>query len=293
MVGMFGMEEVRLLLATPSARSFPLRICGALLVGPSNIACTCPRDHVYRRGRAALVRHMHHLQAGFHEEEFHCQMLAAAHADRCVRKLPRVRLDVGEELLEVHRRNRRVHGQVERRIEQHADGSEVLHRIVRQRLLGGGREHHAGLRAIGERMPVRRRFRGRIERNDLARARPVLDDERLPQALAQVFAHDAREGIAQTARRVRNDEADRLGGIALRECAGRCNGEKEGEHPGERHHGILDDYCGLRLLTRSRAAKTRNSFSRLRVAAASSGVQVLKPLPTAMPVSPAATLASR
>ncbi len=104
---------------------------------------------------------------------------------------------------------------------------EIAHRVVRQRL----EQRHADrvpLVEPQERITVglglHRRFRG----DDLAGARPVVDDELLAELLRELLPDHARGDVGDPARCVGEQDLDRLRGIILRERDG-------AEQRGERH----------------------------------------------------------
>jgi hypothetical protein len=85
-----------------------------------------------------------------------------------------------------------------------------------------------------ERVAVRLGARRLLHRDVAAAARAVVDDDRLAEALLHLGGHGARDDRAGAAGRERHQEADRLGGPALRE-RGLAEREDEGKAGGSKH----------------------------------------------------------
>jgi len=78
---------------------------------------------------------------------------------------------------------------------EHGHGREILDRIVGQ---AGAETHRDRVRARGGKadgVAVRRRLGDRIGADIAAGARAVLDDNLLPEALAELLPHDARDDV--------------------------------------------------------------------------------------------------
>jgi len=82
-----------------------------------------------------------------------------------------------------------------------------------------------------QRVAVRLRLGDDVGADIAARARTILDDDRLAERLRELLAHRAGEHVDQPARRERRDHADRPVGVGLRECA---RTGADGEHDAER-----------------------------------------------------------
>jgi hypothetical protein len=75
--------------------------------------------------------------------------------------------------------------------------------------------HVAALHA-GDGVAVRRRFGNVVQAEHPARARPVLHDDLLAEALGHLRRDEARHDVGGVPRRERDDDADRLARIGLR-----------------------------------------------------------------------------
>jgi hypothetical protein len=67
------------------------------------------------------------------------------------------------------------------------------------------------------------RFRGELRADVAAGARAVVDDDLLPQHLRHPLSEDARDRVRIAAGGARDDHADRLRGIRLRDRGRRCD----------------------------------------------------------------------
>jgi hypothetical protein len=73
---------------------------------------------------------------------------------------------------------------------------------------------------------VWRRLGDHLGAHDPARCRAILDDDALAKAFFEVGLNDPGSGIVQTAGRERDDDADDMRGVALRQ-----RGAGSGENP--------------------------------------------------------------
>ena len=201
-------------------------------------------QHVLDRRAGALVRHMDHVGACGLLEQGGADMRQRAVALRREIHLARVGLQVGDELLQVGGRNRRVH-------RDHVGGRcEQGHRrqvFLRPRHLG---EHRRVADVIGrvrdqQRVAVLGRQRHVLVGDVAAGAGLVLDDHRLAERLGQRVADDARRGVDHAARRVRHDQRDGLAREGLRTGSGASQGQgrEQGEAAGQ-HAGVSCGWVG-------------------------------------------------
>jgi hypothetical protein len=121
----------------------------------------------------------------------------------------------GEELLDIRGRHVRVHHQCLHRRQDHGDRREVLHRIegrVRIRERGDGQRRIDGEQ---QRVAVGRRLGHRRVADDAARARTILDDERLLQVFAEALAEQPRDHVGRSTGGIGHDHAHRLYRVGL------------------------------------------------------------------------------
>jgi hypothetical protein len=136
--------------------------------------------------------------------------------------MPRLRFRQRDELLDVLRRQRRVHHQhadlnAERR---HRD--EILQRVV-WHFLVEMRIRDVGRRMDHDRISVGRTL-GDVLRADQARcAAAVVDDELLAHRLGQFLRDDAPDDVVRSARRPRDHDAHGFDGVLLSRCQAACD----------------------------------------------------------------------
>jgi hypothetical protein len=169
------------------------------------------------RGTAALERNVHQIDARHQLEHLAGKMHRRAVAARSVGELSRILLrkiyQLGSRLLW-----KSIFGnQEKRRGADHRDRREILRRVVGRpvREVHGDRERARGGEHDG--VAVGRRLQRGVDADGAAGARPVVDDHRLPEALAKARREDARDGVGAAARRKGDDETHGLGGIRLRQ----------------------------------------------------------------------------
>lgn len=66
-----------------------------------------------------------------------------------------------------------------------------------------------------QRVPIRRRLRGKLGTDHAAGTRTIVDHDGLPEPLAERFTDEARNGVVTSAGCKRYDQADRSGRIVL------------------------------------------------------------------------------
>ena len=112
---------------------------------------------------------------------------------------------------------------------------EVLHGVVGQARHDRRRDGQVARLRDHERVAVRLRLGGRVQAEGSAGAGLVLHDDLPAQRRRQLVAHDPAEDVGAAARRERDDEADRLVGVAG--LGQRGAGESGGEDDGGRGRG--------------------------------------------------------
>ena len=187
--------------------------------------------------RRAAIGHMRHLQTGFACEQLGDEMVGRADAGRAV--VHRAGLAPGQRHELLHGLGGRfgIDDQDVGIGRRHGDRSEVLHRIVGQRLVDGRINRDRARLAEQQRIAIGLRLGDEIGADDRARAALVLDHDRLAGILRDLLGHDARHRIRPAARRVGDDELDRFGGIVL--CKRRwCDGSQSQRTHGAPHHRL-------------------------------------------------------
>src|SRR5262245_8655802 len=106
--------------------------------------------------------------------------------------------------------------------------SEALERIVRHFCLND-RLHDQVLVCHQDRGPISRRVRRLSCGNGAASTGRVLDEETAAKPLAELLRQNSRDNVVWSARRIRYDQLDWLGGISLRNGGAISRGdEKQG-----------------------------------------------------------------
>jgi len=122
---------------------------------------------------------------------------------------------------------------------QAGDRLHVLQEVEGQLRIEGGVDR-VGRVDQEDGVAVGRRFHRHLGADVVAAARPVLHHHLLPEPLGQPGAHQAGQQVGRAARRVGNDELDRLGGIVgLGRCRQReqaAEQDQAGEDPRDRSH---------------------------------------------------------
>jgi hypothetical protein len=133
--------------------------------------------------------------AGALLEEFTGEMSRAAHTGRRIRQLAALLLGQRHEIRERLRRHTRMHHEHVGEHDAHCDRRDVALRIVSQVLHDMRRDGHRADRCEVDRVSVGRR-RGDVLGCDVsAGACLVVDDDRLPEVLAELLRDDPGRGI--------------------------------------------------------------------------------------------------
>ena len=194
------------------------------------------RDQVGDCEARALVGDVGHLDPGDLFQLLRDQVPLRAVARGTISELAGFLSRIGDELLQVLRRQRRVHDQHARRAAEERDVGEIAQRIEREALRERGRDAMRGDTRDDQCVPVGRGLRDELRADDAARPSAVLDDEILLQGLAQPLRYQATQSVGGSARRERNDDAHRLGGPSLRE--GLRTRYQQGDEPRESRAGV-------------------------------------------------------
>src|SRR5213592_1012713 len=193
---------------------------------------SAPCDRVLDRLGRALVGDVQHFYAGNLRNVFRRHVRGGPYARGCEWNLAGLRASGVDQ-----RFQRRVGAAFRRdhhigRVADERDVDDVLQRIVRQGLVDGGVRRVRG-RLHQQRVAVGVRVQHRLRADDAARAGAVLHQHRLLERVAQVLRDDAPGDVGARAGSERDDDADRLGWVVLREGgAGRaedCGGGKSGD----------------------------------------------------------------
>ena len=173
-------------------------------------------EQIGQRGRRAAIGHVNHADPGHHHEQRGGHLGDRAGPVRSYADLARIGLGIGDELAQRLGRKRRIDhhdmGQPHDARDRGdvADEIEVELVVERRRVGGGWRvEKQEGV-AVGRR--AHDRFGGQVA----ARARPVLDEERLPEPFRQRLREQAPRDVDPAAGRESDDDADRPCRIGLR-----------------------------------------------------------------------------
>ena len=160
-------------------------------------------------------------------------MLAAAVARGCVVDLARVRLHVGNELLEVVDGQRRIHhehaglARDQRHRDEIVDGIEGKLRIQ-------ACADRVGLRCEQQRIAVGGRLGDDVRTDRRTGAGLVVHDDALTESLRQLLGDHAHRPVDGASRRKRNDDADGSIRIALRGCGRRTERAADRENEEDR-----------------------------------------------------------
>ncbi|MNC84594.1 hypothetical protein D3C83_01520 [compost metagenome] len=161
----------------------------------------------------ALVRDVEDFQAaGALKEHYGGEMGEGARSRGPVRQLARVCPGVGDQLLQVPRRHRRMDHERRRRDGDDVDRDEIPGRIVRRAAHYHGVQYLRAGVADQQRVAVGLGARDFARADDAARAGPVLDHDRAELRRHALHPH-AADGVHHAAGRERNDHPYRPGGI--------------------------------------------------------------------------------
>ena len=202
-------------------------------------------DHAVAHLAGRLVRHVHEIGAAHRFEQLRRHVIGRAGAGRSVVELPRLRLGIGDEFLEILRRHRRMDHHHQVGIVDPRHRHEVAHQL--ERLVGDERlVRGVGVRHREQRVTVGRGLGDRVAADDRARARPVLDHERLLERLRQVLGQNAGIDVGGAAGAERHHDLDRARRIVLRRRYGgprQRQGKREsryGGRNGAQRHGHFE-----------------------------------------------------
>ena len=177
------------------------------------------------RHRLAAIGHVHQIDAGHLLEQLAGDMQRRRIAARRHVDLAGIGFRIGDELGHGLRRKRRMnlHHQRNAADQRHRHGvaHEAEAEIVEQRRIDAVRRH-----AEQQRVTVRRRAHDRFGCDVSARARPVVDHDRLADPVRQPLADHAGDDVRRAAGADLHDEAHRLCRIGLRECRTRQSGKR-------------------------------------------------------------------
>ena len=165
-------------------------------------------NEVLQRGRLALVRHVHGVDAGCHVEQLADEVTTRAWTIGAIGELAGPCLGERHVLLERRGRQALANAERDRRESQHSDRLQVFEPIARLR-----HQHRvAEKRAVADQhgVSVRRRLRHRGCGDGAARTGPGFDDAGLAPGVGQLLANDPHHGVVVPARRRRNHELDDL-----------------------------------------------------------------------------------
>jgi hypothetical protein len=193
-------------------------MCASVELNPLIIMGMCPAQHVEHCRAAALVRNMHHLDAGELIEHLTAQMPDLAYAGGGVEDLFGIGARIRDELLERPGRDRRMHDKhVGRRCGQ-GDRRVVPNRIVRQPGVEAGSDGETGDIGQDYGVAVGRGFRGELHADVAIRAGTVIDHDLLAERLAQVLPETCAPAC-RCCRRGANGTMKRIGFDGY-DCAG-------------------------------------------------------------------------
>jgi hypothetical protein len=174
-----------------------------------------PAEHGRARWTIAVVRHVHDIHARRVIQHFHREMRRRAGARRSIVELARLRFRERDEFLQVRGLHAGIeHEQVRRRSDER-DRREILDRIVPELRVCGRRDHVRAGSAHREGVPVGRRARRDFGADGAARAAAIVDDHLLAERFGHALADEPRDDVGRSARRKRDDEADRFRRIRL------------------------------------------------------------------------------
>ena len=139
-----------------------------------------------------------------------------------------VLLDVGEELLEVVSGKIGARDQRHRHVVDETDVLEIAKRVVAQLPVERRRRRHADM-VDEDGVAVGLGILHLLRREDAARARLVLHDDRVAKRLRHRLRHHARHRVGRAARRIRHEHGDVLGRVLLRAGAAGGKGERDGD----------------------------------------------------------------
>jgi hypothetical protein len=161
-------------------------------------------------GRASVVGHVQHRNAGLHLQQFGSQVQGAAGPGRAVVEFARVRLGVGHEVAQCLARRGRPHHQDHRRERDASHRGELLVRVVGQLGIQQGIEHCRGACRQEDRVAIGRGRGHHLGPERRIAARLVVDDDRLAEIAAHAFGQGAPQHVGNASHRVGHDKPQRL-----------------------------------------------------------------------------------
>ena len=171
---------------------------------------------ILHRGSGSTIGHVGDIGAHEGIDDDAAEMGGGAGARRAKLHLRVVRLGVGDELLEIRRRQVLAHDQDQRHVRQQTDRREISRRVVERLLVHGLALGMGADSANHEGVAVRRRISDPPGAGHAARAADVLDHDLLPQDLAHARGDDAGKHIGRATGREWNDHRDGAGRVSLR-----------------------------------------------------------------------------
>ena len=157
---------------------------------------------------------MNHVDTRHRPEELAGKVIGAADAGRSVRKRLRTVLRIRKQLAHGVRGHAVAHREIVPRIDDQADGGEILDCVITQIFVEAGIDDVGG-RRDEQRMTVGRRAGEKFTRHVAARARTIVDDERLAEHVGELLRDHAAHGVGAPARGEPDDHAHRAGWITL------------------------------------------------------------------------------
>ena len=174
-----------------------------------------PAEQVRNRRPAAAISDVQHVDSGDFVQHFADEMMRGSVARCAEGDLARIALGVIDQFPDRLDGQCRMHGNRENVLCDRAQRREVLHPVVRHLLLQRDRQYMGRRVADTDGVTVRCGAGEKLRADRAARARLVLDDERLAHALAHLLSDRARHDVYRSAGRKRRDHAYRLAGVAL------------------------------------------------------------------------------
>ncbi len=180
---------------------------------------------------------MLHVDAGQHLEQFARHVDRRSVAGRRHVELAGIGLGVGDQFGNRLDRQRRMHHHDVGKANDARDRLHLLHEIEIELVVERGVDR-VRRRDQQQRVAVRRGAQHGLGRDIGAAARPVLDDEGLPELFRQPLPHQARREVRRAAGRITDHEANRPRWIGLRARVSRCEPEAQ---PHRRRVAEIDD----------------------------------------------------
>ena len=188
-------------------------------------------------GRAAAIRHVDHLQpARFGGQEFRAELVGRTEAGRGIAHLAGVGLGVGDEFRNGLERRVHAHDQRHRHADQIADRHQLLVEVegdLRARHDRTDRELAHDADADG--VAVGRRLRDGFQRDEAAGAGLVVDDDGVAVLALDGVGRDAGGDVGGAARRIADQDLDRLPGHPLRPCRRGSEYKRSSEQASTQH----------------------------------------------------------